>query len=132
MRKTCLLAGAISLAFSACQQQTMNAAEACVSPSAIPAPPPNAPPKSSYVSTDLPPSRFRDGADILVQFRNPLEVDRLRRGDSPPVCGMVIRGCVKDGRMILPNPNHLAAADFHRITAHELGHVNGWPPWHGE
>lgn len=103
---------------------------------------PNPPAEDDYVprrvnpvDNGLPPVRFRGAPPhILVNFAYPSEIARL--------CGyqdrrdVVVEGCTRmaEGRtpvMILPHPSKVDPRDFARISAHEIGHVNGWPGNHG-
>jgi hypothetical protein len=94
--------------------------------------PPNAPPGATYVSSSWPPQRFQGDNVAVVIFTS--HVDQFCGKAQPPY---TILACetTQNGApvIVLPNPNMAPQDDpYARLTAHELGHLNGWPAWHGQ
>ena len=90
---------------------------------------------SADLASIAPPERFqRDGAALII-FASIGAVATLCGG--PDGEGHAPIGCagVKDRTPIIiaPNPCLAAGQDVYAaIMCHELGHVNGWPPSHGD
>ena len=100
---------------------------------ATPPIPPDAPPGSTYTSDAWPPARYQgDGVAVVIFVA---DVEPYCGHAEPPLRIIACTRQTKDGTpiVVLPNPN-LAPKDdaYARIAAHELGHVSGWPAWHGQ
>jgi hypothetical protein len=90
---------------------------------------------SAALFTDArPPVRFQDDAVFLVEVRDQRGINaecQLLFGVPPE--GMKTDACTIDGRVIAPNPcDYSLTETYARMLCHEMGHVNGWPPVHGQ
>lgn len=111
------------------------AAAACRMPTPIP---PEVvatlPPNATFISTGLPPARFRANTQVTVQLADPAEVERIC-GGGLPICGVRVLACHRRGHIVMPNPDLYppdASLPWSDLFLHEMGHANGWPAWHGD
>jgi hypothetical protein len=91
----------------------------------------SAAPASLFTSAQ-PPERFQHAATFVVEVQNQQAIDARCQplfGTPPP--GMKTDACSMNGRVILPNPCAYPSESYARMLCHEMGHVNGWPPTHG-
>lgn len=87
---------------------------------------------SSYATsvTTEPPVRFRGNPRVpLIFYFGREHIDRLC---GVPPCHYVFRGCVRGRKVVLLNPFETSDADVARFLRHEIAHINGWPPTHGD
>jgi hypothetical protein len=90
----------------------------------------------SLASDARPPVRYQGNARARVVTMSPAAVNGYcaaapNLGAPPP--GYHWGACTTaDGIMFLPNPCLSPPTDeYAHLLCHELGHVNGWPPTHG-
>lgn len=87
---------------------------------------------STLVSDSPPPLRFRGDRTVTVEFVQPPLID-FRCGDVPVPPDKHRIGCTHGLTVTMPNPCLYAPNDYYaQVLCHELGHVNGWPPTHGD
>lgn len=97
----------------------------------ISAAPPAVDPRT--INGDWPPARFTRDTAIRVRFV-------LTQDEMDALCGRVaVAGKVRVGcerrdlggkYLVLPHPLAIDAINFRLVTAHELGHANGWNATH--
>ena len=90
---------------------------------------------SSALFTDArPPERFQSPTRFVMEVRNQAAIDSICHPlFGVPPAGMKTDACAVEGRVIAPNPCDFAATErYARMLCHEMAHVNGWPPTHGE
>lgn len=130
---------AAPLLLSACDPPQRNAQaisppqQACRAPGNDPIIPATAAPRSTYLSTDAPPDRYRQGdVKLDVEFVSKEEANRRCAG-GVPVCGRVFYACVQGGKLIAPNPcDYPLDQSFAKLMCHETAHRRGWPASHGD
>lgn len=107
------------------------AAESCT---AAPTPPPaGSGAAATWFSDGRPPARFRADARVRLSFGAPAQVSAICSHGLPPLpCGSHWLACTVGDEITVPNPCAIADDPYAAILCHELGHVNGWPPIHGE
>jgi hypothetical protein len=88
----------------------------------------------SEVASGKPPVRFRGDTTALVMFVSDVET-ACRKAGLKHVAGTVTEGCTVLGgeRPVVIIPNGCKKSGQYAVNiCHEIGHVNGWPPTHGE
>lgn len=88
----------------------------------------------SEVASGKPPVRFRGDTTALVMFVSDVET-ACRKAGLKRVEGTVTEGCSVLGgeRPVIIIPNGCKKpGKYADNICHEIGHVNGWPPTHGE
>lgn len=81
-----------------------------------------------------PPERFQSDAAFTVEVRDQKGINRVCHPlFGVPPAGMKTDACSTEGRVIMPNPCDFAETErYARMLCHEMAHVNGWPPTHGD
>lgn len=93
-----------------------------------------APRPGSEVASGKPPVRYRGDTTALVMFVSDVET-ACREAGLKVVKGTVTEACTVLGgpqpAIIVPNACK-KGGQYAVNFCHEIGHVNGWPPTHGE
>lgn len=95
-------------------------------------------PNATYCNTGLPPERFQHkDVTILVTYKPTLlQVNLECNGGELPTQGIILactrRSIFGQWQTILPDPCIIANDPYAGLVCHELGHVNGWPIYHGD
>lgn len=89
--------------------------------------PPNAPPNATWTTDSYPPLRFRlSGTTTMVTFIDPKDMQEACGSESPRVIA-----CARGDRIIMPNACY-SVSYYGQILCHEVGHIQGWPGYHGD
>jgi hypothetical protein len=109
----------------------------CTPPHPKPAIDKNAPPNSTYLTTAMPPVRYRGDATITIEFLGLDDVNKYCASGSKkimkPVCGYRFYGCQHGNKLYMPHPCVYPETNpYTRLLCHEIGHHNGWPGTHGD
>jgi hypothetical protein len=89
---------------------------------------------STPFSDGRPPSAFQHDATVTVEFAGQQKIDDTCHPlfGAPPK-GMRTMACDTGKKVLMPNPCTYPESDrYAHLLCHELGHVNGWPPTHGD
>lgn len=92
-------------------------------------------PHATWYNTGSPPKRFQKDVKVMVYFQNPNIINRGGGYHNRPFCGSTVFAYSDpDSKtMNLPNPCDYPQTDaYARLICHELGHINGWPAYHGD
>jgi hypothetical protein len=91
-------------------------------------------PHSTPFSDGRPPAVFQHGATFTLEVAGQEQIDDTCHplfGDPPK--GMRTMACDTGQKVLMPNPCSFPDSDrYAHLLCHELGHVNGWPPTHGD
>lgn len=95
-------------------------------------------PNATYCNTDLPPERFQHRErTVAVIFKPTLySLNVSCNGGALPSYGVIL-ACTRmtifgTYSITLPDPCLIKDEVYAGLVCHELGHVNGWPNYHGD
>lgn len=108
----------------------------CVPSRLHPNPPlPTNVPHATWYNTGSPPLRFQRDTHVKMYFDSPDKINKDGGWEGHPFCdATVFAYSDPDTRtMHLPNPCDYPQSDaYARLACHEMGHINGWPGYHGD
>jgi len=89
---------------------------------------------STALFTDAqPPERFQSPTVFVLEVGTQAAIEsRCQPLFGVPPAGMKTDACAAGGRVVAPNPCDFDSERYARMLCHEMAHVNGWPPTHGE
>jgi hypothetical protein len=91
-------------------------------------------PNATWYNTGSPPIRYQKDVTVTIHFQSPEKIDRDSQGPRS-VCGSAVFAYTNANNktMHMPNPCTYPQTDaYARLMCHEMGHVNGWPGYHGD
>lgn len=92
-------------------------------------------PHATWYNTGSPPLRFRGDHKVTMYFDNINKINRDGGYKHRPFCSSTVFAYSDPdtNTMHLPNPCQYPQSDaYARLACHELGHINGWPGYHGD
>lgn len=96
---------------------------------------PNNVPNATWYNTGSPPTRFMKDTHFRMYFESPEKINRDEGEHGHPYCDSTVFAYTDPSTrtMHLPNPCRYPQTDaYARLACHEMGHMDGWPGYHGD